>query len=162
MTQGREYINTVLMPKLVSLVPGDDLVINIGSNPSNDYAASFTNGVTMDIRPDTNPNIVDDIQCCKLPSGSAGAVIMVGVHEFLDKPLSAISEIKRLIKPGGYALVAFPGKGYWPVAGETGKRVTSFYAFFVMDHAFGKVHSLQCFYADNGEMEACIVLAQKV
>ena len=159
-SQGREFLNEVAVPTLASKMTKDDIVYVIGRNPNYDYASLFPLALTTDIDKHVNPDLLDDICNSKIVTCSAKAIVFIGVFEFLNDPTLAFREMYRILKTDGYLLAALPGKGYWPCPGETGGRVS----IELIPDLFKnyKIRQITCFYADNNEMESCIVLAQKV
>ncbi len=55
----------------------------------------------------------DDIS--KIGSGTATAVIVTELLEHVDKPESLLADIRRLLRPGGFALITTPNKSYYPM-----------------------------------------------
>lgn len=75
---------------------------------------------TLDNVPDYSPDILGDIKNIPMGDNSVDAVICLSVLEHIDEPLKAVSEIYRILKPGGKCLVALPflysyhaNKGYY-------------------------------------------------
>lgn len=64
--------------------------------------------ITLDIDPGTHPDIVGDAHKMPFPDNSFDAVLHVYVFEHLHHPQDAISEIYRVLKPGGYMLGIVP------------------------------------------------------
>jgi ubiquinone/menaquinone biosynthesis C-methylase UbiE len=76
--------------------------------------------VVMDKVPDYNPDIVGDV--CQMPfeNESVDAIICMNLLEHVDDPFTAIKEIYRILKPGGYVyfdtpfiFYYHPMKGYY-------------------------------------------------
>ncbi len=160
MSQGRDFLNNVAIPSLSQRMTADDMVYIIGKNPNYDYSIDFKKSITTDINPEVYPDLIDDICQSKVISDTASAVIFIGVYEFLKSPVTAMVEIQRILKKGGLLLAALPGKGYWPAPGETGARVNLPLVIQYLENF--KIHQMSCFYADNNELESCIVLAEKI
>jgi len=119
-TQGRYKINTELMPRLAWQLKNGDEVLYIGTDSSWDYKSFFWNPgkqcpfTTIDMSENYHPDIVGNIEDMPhVESDKYGAVIMIGIYEFLNHPDKAFQELKRVLKPGGILFVAFPGKGYY-------------------------------------------------
>jgi SAM-dependent methyltransferase len=74
---------------------------------------------TLDINPDSNPDIVGDIQDLPFKSESIDAVICNSVLEHVKNPFKAVEEINRVLRPGGKCFVYVPfihvyhGNDYW-------------------------------------------------
>ncbi|RJQ31651.1 class I SAM-dependent methyltransferase [Candidatus Parcubacteria bacterium] len=63
---------------------------------------------TLDNVQDYSPDILGDIKNIPLPDESFDAVICRAVLEHIDDPFKAVSEIRRILKPGGRCLVSLP------------------------------------------------------
>lgn len=63
---------------------------------------------TLDADPRYNPDIIASVYEIPLPSSSVGAVICKSVLEHLEEPGRAVSEIYRILEPGGAILVHVP------------------------------------------------------
>lgn len=64
--------------------------------------------ITLDIDPETKPSVVGDAHDMPFEDNSFDAVLHVYVFEHLYNPQKAISEIYRVLKPGGYMLAVVP------------------------------------------------------
>lgn len=119
-TKGREYLNTVMMPRFAKRLKDGDLVYNIGKHVDWDYSLVFNNFElrcdyrTTDNQPDNIPDIVDDITESKLESDSADAIIYVGMSNIGIDNNKAFEEIYRILKPGGLFLVSLDEKVFIP------------------------------------------------
>lgn len=115
-TKGREYMNTVVIPHFATFFKDDDLVYNIGQHIFWDYSMIFNNMalrcnyLTTDTDPTQGePDIIDDITQSKLESDTADGVMLVGMSDVVPDFNKALSEIHRILKPGGRLLVSFHG-----------------------------------------------------
>lgn len=63
---------------------------------------------TIDIDPETHPDIVGDAHALPFEAGTFDAVLHIYVFEHLHTPSKAASEIYRVLKPGGYMLAMVP------------------------------------------------------
>jgi SAM-dependent methyltransferase len=63
---------------------------------------------SSDIDPARQPDIVDDICASNLPSDTFDVVVMADVLEHVRQPFQAASEIRRILKPDGSALLIVP------------------------------------------------------
>jgi SAM-dependent methyltransferase len=72
------------------------------------YFGQGNNFKTLDFLPRLNPDIVVDICDNDLPSESWDLIICSQVLEHLFEPMKAVSQIYRLLKPGGYAILDSP------------------------------------------------------
>ena len=119
-SKGRYFLNTWMIPKCTTLLKNGQEVLFIGTDTEWDYKPFFWNPskqcpyTTIDKNSTYNPDIVGNIENMpQIESGKYSLVIMIGIYEFLDKISEAFTECLRVLKPGGYLLVAFPGKGYY-------------------------------------------------
>jgi len=72
----------------------------------------------IDPVPDYNPDIVGDIHDLPFSDNSQDAVVCMAVLEHVEDPKKACEEIKRVLKPGGYAFFYVPFLFYYHA--ETG------------------------------------------
>ena len=63
---------------------------------------------TLDLVADYKPDILGDIKNIPLPDESVDAIICRAVLEHVDNPFKAVSEMYRVLKPGGRCLVSLP------------------------------------------------------
>lgn len=63
---------------------------------------------TLDVEPRYHPDILANIYKIPLPSESVGAILCKSVLEHLEEPAQAVSEMRRILKPGGKILVSVP------------------------------------------------------
>lgn len=114
----RKLINSKSMPEFARLFDASSKVLSVGVNRQWDwfYKELFDGEfITMDIRKGAfpAPDIVDDITKSVLPSNIFDGATFIGVYEFIgDRKKQAISELYRLLKPGGYLLACIPGKSF--------------------------------------------------
>ncbi len=86
----------------------------IGVDSKWDYRFLFNKYTTLDIKPDTKPDIVADIEnCSEIKSNSFDAIIMTGVYEYLKNQDNAFDEIYRILEPNGKVLFGLPGEAYY-------------------------------------------------
>jgi len=124
-SKGRIFLNKELLPRFAYGCPDGSEILFVGCHPYWDYSPFFNhpgklcNYRTLDKhpgggnqpKPDFNLSIED---CHTIEDNTFDGIIMIGVYEFLDHPEKAFSEINRILKPGGRALISVPGKGYYP------------------------------------------------
>lgn len=67
----------------------------------------------LDPVPDYQPDIIGDIHHLPLADDSVDAIICLAVLEHVENPILAVSEMKRVLKPGGYLLVYVPFLYYY-------------------------------------------------
>lgn len=125
-SEGRVFINKELLPRIASKLPDEDgKVLFVGCHKYWDYSPFFNNPgkllefKTLDKHPGGDDQPVPDynlsIEDCKeIEDETFDLVVMVGVYEYLDHKKEAFSEIERILKKGGAALISVPGKGYYP------------------------------------------------
>lgn len=115
-TEGRFWINTVLLPRIASKMKEGDKVLFIGNETGWDYKSLFFNPsclcewTTMDIAERFNPDIVGDISNCpQIPDNTYDLLILIGIYEFVNDKPAMFKEINRIIKPTGMAELSLPG-----------------------------------------------------
>lgn len=64
--------------------------------------------IVLDKVPDYHPNIVGDIHALPLADNSTDAILCLSVLEHVENPIIAVEEVRRVLKPGGYALFYAP------------------------------------------------------
>lgn len=87
-----------------------DRVCDIGNQGKDLPGLERCQIVTLDITPDTGPDVVADITRYNphLPEGHFDALLCTEVLEHVVDPFAAIREMRRLLKVGGYLLVTTP------------------------------------------------------
>jgi SAM-dependent methyltransferase len=117
-TKGREYMNTIVIPRFAKFFKNDDVIYNIGQHVFWDYSYLFNNFekrcnyLTVDIDPTQGePDVIDDITDSKIESESADGMIYVGMSDVVHDHPKAIEHIYRILKPGGRLLFSFHGGG---------------------------------------------------
>jgi SAM-dependent methyltransferase len=87
------------------------------------YRPLFANSnyKTIDPDPSTKPDVVGNIHDIPLPDASVDAIICYSVLEHVRNPLKAVSEMRRVLCPGGKILLYVPSiypyharKGHYP------------------------------------------------
>lgn len=73
---------------------------------------------TLDVSPDYGPDIVGDIHAIPLEQSSVDGVVCRSVLEHVERPLDAVREIHRILKPGGYFYLHVPS--VYPYHARTG------------------------------------------
>ena len=109
----RKGLADFLEDELERLMP-DMCVLSIGSGgPIEELVRKVAKGsgfkvVFSDIDPERNPDVVDDVTRSSFPDHSFDAVVVMEVLEHVINPLSAASEISRILKPGGRLIASTP------------------------------------------------------
>jgi SAM-dependent methyltransferase len=118
-------------------IDGDEL-------PSGNYKyfGQGNNFKTLDFLPRLNPDIVADICDNDLPAESWDLIICSQVLEHLFEPMKAVSQIYRLLKPGGYAILDspwdYPYHGlpdyddYWRISDKALSKMAEVVGFEIM------------------------------
>lgn len=119
-TEGRLFINTKLIPQLVKRLKNGNRVLFVGTDTAWDYKPYFFNPgllceyLTIDKAPQYHPDIVGSIEGCnELKDEYFDLVVLIGIYEFVDNKKAMFSEIVRVLKPTGAALLSLPGRGYY-------------------------------------------------
>ena len=161
-TKGRFFLNTWLVPRLAGVLKSGDRVLFIGTDTSWDYKPFFWNPAkqcpyqTLDKNENYKPDLVGNIENCpQISTNFYSLIILIGVYEFLDHPDEAFKEIYRILVPGGYLMVAFPGKGYY----NDNRGVTPQQTYDILKGY--QVLETYCLYEGNKEPNSICVLAQK-
>lgn len=81
------------------------LDIGCGAGP---YKEFFPNRFTLDIDPEKNPDVVGDIHTIPLEDNSYECILCTEVLEHVRDPKLAVSELYRVLKPGGKIIVSTP------------------------------------------------------
>lgn len=118
----KEKITKIFLEKKDILDIGGGLRIDPTRNNRFDESRSWiipylknVNYKIMDYVAKYNPDIVGDIHKMPFPDGAWDAVICLAVLEHVENPILAASEIKRVLKPGGYAFVYVPFLYYYHI-----------------------------------------------
>lgn len=113
----RKDINLNIVPAFAEKFKEGDSILFVGvSRPFGPlYKQIFKDRfyVTVDINPNTNPDVVGDIEKCQMADKSFDGIVMIGVYEYLNDPQRAFAEIYRILKDDGWALFCVPGPGYY-------------------------------------------------
>ena len=111
-------------------VQGKTLDVGAGLKPFRDYFQS-AEYITLDSDPALKPDVVGDVVALPFPDGTFDSVVCLEVLEHVDKTQRAISELTRVLKPGGTFLVSMPM--HWPLHYEPNDfwRITK-YGFRVL------------------------------
>lgn len=88
------------LEKFLARHASDEKVLDIGSGGSS-YGKYFPNRLTIDIDPERKPEVVGDAHELPFEDASFSLVLCTEVLEHLVDPPKAISEMRRVLKPGG-------------------------------------------------------------
>ena len=78
----------------------DVRIVDIGSGNSS-YNRHFPNRIAVDIDPARKPDIIGDAHNLPFRDGEVEAILSTDVCEHLKDPVKAVSEMHRVLKPGG-------------------------------------------------------------
>lgn len=90
------------------------VVLDVGGEPESEVAYRWPRDLvqkwlTLNIDPRKHPDIVADVTVeIPLPAESVDTVICTEVLEHVRDPLAAIAEMARVLRPGGYMILASP------------------------------------------------------
>ena len=90
--------------------PHDKLIVDLGAgnNPVSQYIPR-KNSITLDFNPDSNPDIVCDLNSgIPLQSNVCDIIIATEVIEHIYYSKKLFDEILRILKPGGYIILSTP------------------------------------------------------
>jgi SAM-dependent methyltransferase len=122
----------VQLPKL----KGSVLDIGCGQKPYLPLLGSVSEYVGADVVPSPHVDVlITPNQSLPLPDGRFDAVMINQVFEFVEKPAELVSEIRRVLKPGGVVVASFPfifqEHGSFDLVRYTGNAVRSLFAGFM-------------------------------
>jgi SAM-dependent methyltransferase len=124
-SKGRYFLNTWFVPRLAQLLKNGDKVLFVGTDTIWDYKPFFWNPgkqceyITLEPREDLPADIHCKLEQAeeKIEEETINLVLLIGMWEYFENKEEAIKQILRMLKPGGYALIAFPGVGYGMIKG---------------------------------------------
>jgi len=117
----------------------------------------FPNRISLDIDPNKNPDIVSDIHNMSIDDDSFDTILCTEVLEHLKDPKQAITEMKRVLKPGGKLILTtrfvFPVHTYQ----------YDYYRFteFGLRELF-KDWKIEKFVEEAGSLETIAILLQRI
>lgn len=124
-SKGRAVLHTEIVPKFASFFKNGDKIVEVGKHIFWDYKPFFFNAALMcDFTSiDVAENLRDqqtqepleykimDITNSGMEDNSVDGFLFIGMHDNINNPEKAYSEMYRILKQGGRLLVAFPGSG---------------------------------------------------
>lgn len=165
-SKGRLFLNKELLPRWAFRCADGSDILFVGVHKYWDYSsfwnnpAKLCNFFTMDTHPGGGDQPAPDYNmsietCDALESNRFQQVVMIGVFEYLDHPELAYEQIKRILKPGGVAIIAFTGKGEYPDnRGMDKKEVYDLLPLRILEE--------YCLYEGTGEPNSVVVVAEKI
>lgn len=108
----REHLNKFIEKSARNLSGQNIKVLEIGAQGRSDVSEYFSNSTieTLDIVNDHNPTYLGDITKFNdhIPDSSFDIICCLEVLEHTLNPFSAVVELRRLLKDGGYLLASAP------------------------------------------------------
>lgn len=110
MILAREFIDSVRQFYIAHYVKETDRILDIGNQGKELPAMRGAQVITADLTEENNPDVVADITVLNtnLSYEEFDGVMCTEVLEHVVDPFSAVSEIKRILKVGGVAIVTTP------------------------------------------------------
>lgn len=97
-------LSNICIGQFLQSLATQEKVLNIGGG-THRYKDFFPNQVAIDIDPGRHPDVVGDAHNLPFEDQSFDAVLCAEVLEHLIDPMQAISEMRRVLKPGGRAII---------------------------------------------------------
>src|SRR3989338_6849973 len=106
----------------------------------------------LDPVPDYHPDIVGDIHHLPLQDESVDAIICVSVLEHVENPLQAVTEMRRVLKKGGYCFIYVPFlyyyhaergyyKDYWRFSEDAVRLLAKDFTSIVLENTRGALET---------------------
>lgn len=95
-------------------IQSDSKILNVGAGGDvahiikQELGQKIVDLKSMDIDPAMNPDIIGDVCRIPFPDQSIDFIIMMEVLEHVKEPFIAVSEIYRVLKPGGRVILSTP------------------------------------------------------
>ncbi len=108
--KSREFIDSTRQFLIDNYLKSGDVICDIGNQGKNIPALSNFNCFTLDITESSNPDFVADITKFnhQIKDEYFDVIMCTEVLEHVVDPFSAIRELRRIVKPGGYILFTTP------------------------------------------------------
>ncbi|HWH16690.1 MAG TPA: class I SAM-dependent methyltransferase [Candidatus Paceibacterota bacterium] len=98
-------LTRVSLEKFLAANASDAEVLDIGSGGSG-YGRYFPNRITLDVDPARNPQVIGDAHELPFEDGRFAVILCTEVLEHLSNPPKAISEMHRVLAPGGKLILS--------------------------------------------------------
>ncbi|MBN2109733.1 MAG: class I SAM-dependent methyltransferase [Methanosarcinaceae archaeon] len=106
-TNMRMNLENKLIPILKQYTKGEVLEVGSGNLSYKKYV-NYTDYKTLDVNSHLRVDFCEDIHETTLSSESFDTVLMIEVLEHLYNPFTAIKQVNRLLRKGGYVVVTTP------------------------------------------------------
>jgi len=93
---------------LISTYATDAKTLEVGSWGSPEYGKYFSNKIGIDIRKGPGVDMIANVYGLPFKDGEFDVVLCVAILEHLEEPIKAISEMRRVLKPGGKIIISVP------------------------------------------------------
>ncbi len=106
----RNFINATRKIFIKNFLKKNDVICDIGNQGKDIPELTSYEVITLDISDSTTPDIIADITNFNphIPNESFDALMCTEVLEHVVDPFSAIRELRRVVKTGGYILFTTP------------------------------------------------------
>ena len=110
MPQARAFITKYRQVFINDNISANSKTLDIGNQGKYELTTDDLAIYSLDIVPDSKPDYLGDITKCNdnIPKSYFDGVICMEVLEHTVDPFAAVSEITRIMKPGGYLLLTTP------------------------------------------------------
>jgi hypothetical protein len=104
----------MMLPKFKDMIAPGGVVLDVGKSSSWDYQSLFSkfDYKTVDILPDTRPDIIADMEHPADHVPSADALICNGVTEQCNNPFDLIRGVRSVMRPNGLILFGVISTAY--------------------------------------------------
>jgi SAM-dependent methyltransferase len=125
-------------------LPPHALVVNVGCGVVRRFESAGTRYLATDLRVLPNVDFAADAGALPLTEGSADLVVALELLEHVPKPEAVLSEVTRVLKPGGTAIISVPSAvprhdehDYWRFTAQGLKRLGTDFFEEGEVHVFG-------------------------